>query len=519
MMSKEIGLTLDRLFYRTLMVNPDEKIIYKDTYLTYKDFFKNSVKIANSLNESGFKNINIGIMDWNTIEYAELLYAIPFSGNVAHPINIRLPPENLIKTIIEAKDSVIFFSKDMIPLIEKIKNLDIIPKKNLFYIGSEANGYNNFLDLLNNSNEKLNLNINENDPIMILFTSGTTGTPKGVKYTSREMILSIWSMLTQLSAFEGNSRLSSKDVVFSLIPFYHLISWGSLYISTLLGAKYVMDGKFDTESILNAIKDNKVTWMAMVPTMLYQLLSSKNADIMNGMKILIGGSVIPSGLVKMAMQRNIELTSIYGFTDGLGAGIGTLKQKGSRTKEEEYYDSTAFFTPLPLTEYYFDESKGGEIYFRAPWLPNEYFNLPKEESDKAYTKDGWFLPGDAGSIEKDGKIKIIDRTKDLIKSGGEFIPSMKLEDLISELESVELVAVVGKNNPQWIERPWAFVKLKKGKNFNEKDAREHLEEYVKKGIIEKWWIPDKFIIIDDMPLTGTGKIDKKVLKDKINNSE
>jgi Acyl-CoA synthetases (AMP-forming)/AMP-acid ligases II len=255
--------------------------------------------------------------------------------------------------------------------------------------------------------------------------------------------------------------LSSKDVVFSLIPFYHLISWGSLYISTLLGAKYVMDGKFDTESILNAIKDNKVTWMAMVPTMLYQLLSSKNADIMNGMKILIGGSVIPSGLVKMAMQHNIELTSIYGFTDGLGAGIGTLKQKGSRTKEEEYYDSTAFFTPLPLTEYYFDESKGGEIYFRAPWLPNEYFNLPKEESDKAYTKDGWFLPGDAGSIEKDGKIKIIDRTKDLIKSGGEFIPSMKLEDLISELESVELVAVVGKNNPQWIERPWAFVKLKK----------------------------------------------------------
>ncbi|HEM55919.1 MAG TPA: AMP-dependent synthetase [Thermodesulfobium narugense] len=514
-MPKKVNLTLDRLFYRTLLVNPDEKIVYKDRYITYNNLFKNSCKIANALNELGFKNKNIAVMDWNTIEFAELLYGIPFSGNLIHSVNIRLPPDELIKTIVSANDSVIFFSKDMLPIIEKIKSLGIIPKENLIIMGEESAEYKNMNDMIKNSSDKLNLNINENDLVMILFTSGTTGIPKGVKYSSKDIILAVWSILTLLSSYEGNSRLNSKDVIFSLIPFYHIFSWGTLYISTLLGSKYVMDGKFDVESTLNAIEKNKVTWMSMVPTMLYALLSSKDAHKMNGMKILIGGSAIPSGLVKNAIDHNIELTSIYGFTDGLIGGIGTLKGKGSRKKEEEYYISTAYFTPAPFTEYYFDESKGGEIYFRAPWLPDEYFNIPKEESLKSFTEDGWFRPGDAGSIESEGKIKIKDRIKDLIKSGGEFIPTMILENLISELEPVELVAVVGKEDLKWIERPWAVIKTKKGKNFNEKEARKHLEKYAREGIIEKWWIPDRFILIDDMPLTGTGKIDKKILKDKI----
>ncbi len=514
--NEHIGLTLDRLFYQTLLRNPDEYLVYKNEKITYRELYRKSAGISNSLINSEYRGKTIGILDWNSIMFSELLYAVPLGRSIVHPINIRLPAEQMIRTIKSAGDEAIFFSHDFKPLVDKIVSLGLLPKNRVYSLDSEINDYQNFQDSFAKENSNTFPATKETDNASILFTSGTTDEPKGILYTQRDIVLAIWTILTLLSAYEGNSRLSSRDHIFSLIPYYHLWSWGTLYISTLIGARYVMDGKFDPESTINLIEREKVTWMSMVPTMLYALLSSPNADKLSGMKILIGGAAIPSGLVNSAIKKGIELTSIYGFTDGLIAGIGTLKNKGSRPPTEEYEISTNSITPAPFSEYEFDEKNGGEIKFRAPWLPQGYFNN-KEESLRAYDDSGWFRPGDAGYLDGYGNVRISDRIKDLIKSGAEFIPSALIENAVSEIESVEMAAVVGKEDVRWGERPWCFIKVRKGKIFNEDEAREALKNAVSSGKMKEWWIPDRFVIIDEMPLTSTGKIDKKVLRDKLRN--
>jgi len=513
--NKSIGLTLDRLFTQTLMRNPAEYLLYKDRRITYKDFRNESALISNAIINSDLGGKTIGVLDWNTIEFSELLYGIPLGHSIIHPVNIRLPPDQMIRTIKSARDKALFFSKDFAPLVEKIISLGLIEREKVYALGEFQGGYNYFKDLLHGeTNTKFPESL-ETDKASVLFTSGTTNEPKGIIYSQRDMVLAIWSILTMLSSYDGNSRISSKDIIFSLIPYYHIWSWGTLYFATMLGSRYVMDGRFDPESTLSLIEREKVTWMSMVPTMLYSLLSSPNSDKLNGMKILIGGAAIPIGLVNMALKKNIELTSIYGFTDGLIAGIGTLKRKGSREKYDEFEISTNSITPAPYTEFEFDSSKGGEIKFRAPWLPEGYFNNP-EESSKAYSEDGWFMPGDAGYLDSEGNIRIADRIKDLIKSGAEFIPSAIVENAISNIDSVEMAAVIGKEDLKWGERPWCFVKLRNGMTFNEKELRDALSKMVQDGKIKEWWIPDKFLQIDEMPLTSTGKIDKKNLRERIN---
>lgn len=512
--NKSIGLTLDRLFTQTLMRNPDEYLLYKDRRITYKDFRNESALISNAIINSDLGGKTIGVLDWNTIEFSELLYGIPLGHSIIHPVNIRLPPDQMIRTVKSAKDEALFFSKDFAPLVEKIISLGLIERERVYALGEFQGDYNYFKDLLHcETNTKFPGSL-ETDKASVLFTSGTTNEPKGIIYSQRDMVLAIWSILTMLSSYDGNSRISSKDIIFSLIPYYHIWSWGTLYFATMLGSRYVMDGRFDPESTLLLIEREKVTWMSMVPTMLYSLLSSPNSDRLNGMKILIGGAAIPTGLVNMALKKNIELTSIYGFTDGLIAGIGTLKRKGSREKYDEFEISTNSITPAPYTEFEFDSSKGGEIKFRAPWLPEGYFNNAVESS-KAYSEDGWFMPGDAGYFDSEGNIRIADRVKDLIKSGAEFIPSAIIENAISNIDSVEMAAVIGKEDLKWGERPWCFVKLRNGMTFNEEEFRDALSKMVQDGNIKEWWIPDKFIQIDEMPLTSTGKIDKKNLRERI----
>jgi len=511
---RKVGLTLDRLFYSTLITARDKKLIYKDMHMTYYEFYKNVVKLSNGLNERYNKGTRMAVLDWNTLPYLQLLFGIPCSGNVIHPVNIRLPVDQIILTIKDARDNVLFVSKEFLPIAQKIENLGLI-KSDDIYLLDESSDYRSYSEILDFADDNPNFNLDENDPAFVLFTSGTTGNPKEVIYTHKQIILAPWSILTLLSAYPGNARLNSKDVMFSLIPNYHIFSWGTPFIATMIGADYVLDGKFDVTSTIEAIRKNRVTWMSMVPTMLYALLSHPSSDVLNGMKILIGGSPIPSGLVKAATAKGIELTSIYGFTDGLIAGIGGILEEDSNLDfEKRNILSTLGMIPAPFSEFKVEktlEGEIGEIYFRAPWLPGGYENN-KEKTLQTFTEDGWFKPGDAGKISN-GRVEIMDRTKDLIKSGAEFIPSALIESAISDLPEVESVAVIGVPHEKWVERPIAIVKTKNNLNFDENKAREYLMKLVESGKIQKWWIPDKFIQTDNIPLTGTGKIDKKVLKD------
>jgi acyl-CoA synthetase (AMP-forming)/AMP-acid ligase II len=516
---KEVELTLDRLFYQTLSRRPDEELAYKESKVPYKTMFRNVLRTSDALYRSGLKGRRVAVLDWNTPEFAELLYAIPLAGAAIHPVNVRLPPEEMLKTMKFADDRAVFFSSDFLPLIKKVESLGWIPKERLFFLGQgDAASFRTHADLSASGSEGFEPGVKEDDEASVLFTSGTTGDPKGVSYSHKKTLLAGWTIATLLSAYKGNARLRSDDVVMSLIPFYHLWSWGTLYFSTMLGNRYVMDGRFDPNSILQAVAREHVTWMSMVPTMLYSLLVHRDAEVLRGIKVLIGGSPVPSGLVKSAEAKGIELAMIYGFTDGLIASIATVNEGlGPLSTEARNEISVTSTTPAPLSEVRIlkpDEGSPGEVLFRSPWLPPGYFTSP-DKTRESFDYEGWFHPGDAGELDAYGNLRILDRTKDLIKSGAEFIPSAKVESALSEAPGVELVAVVGRADPKWGERPVAFIKPKANVPFDPVKVKEHLESYVAQGKLNRWWIPEEFLPIDDMPMTGTGKLDKKKLRERL----
>ncbi|MEM0366848.1 MAG: AMP-binding protein [Acidilobaceae archaeon] len=516
---REIELTLDRLFYQTLLRKPEEGIVYRGSVLTYRSLFNNVKRIADALYHSDLRGHRIAVLDWNTPEYAELLFGIPLSGSSIHPVNVRLPLEEILKTIKLAGDRAVFFSSDFLPIVKKIESLGLVPKDHIFFIGDgDSHGYKTYTDLRASGSDKFEFNVKETDEASVLFTSGTTGEPKGVSYSHKKIILGVWAMITLLSAYPGNSRLTSVDTVLSLIPFYHLWSWGTLYISTMLGNRYVLIPRFEPNNVIQAIEAEKVTWMTAVPTMLYALLAHPQSEKLRGLKVLIGGSPIPYGLVKIARAKGVELAMIYGFTEGLVAGIATVNERYGLLPREARDDiSASTITPAPLSEIRVErlpESQLGEILFRSPWLPRGYFTSV-EKTREAFDPDGWLHSGDAGDIDAYGNLRILDRTKDLIKSGAEFIPSALIESFISELPWIESVAVVGRPDEKWVERPIAFIKTRYNEPLNPEKIREHLENYVSQGKLNRWWIPDEFIQVDTMPITGTGKIDKKALKNKI----
>ncbi|MGC8516162.1 MAG: AMP-binding protein [Thermoplasmata archaeon] len=505
----KIGLTLDRLFYQTLIRSREKRVIYKNESKTYGQLYEDVLQLSHGLSEKYHSGTRMAVLDWNTIPYMQLLFAIPCSGNVIHPVNMRLPLEELIKTVQAADDRVLFFSKEFLPIAKKIQAIGLISSKDMYLIdGSDT--YSSYSDLFKSGAER-SFDIDENTTASVLFTSGTTGTPKEIIYSHRKITMAIWSILTLLSAYPGNSRMNSNDVIFSLIPNYHLWSWGTPYVATMIGADYVMDGKFDLAGTIEAISRNKVTWMSMVPTMLYGLLSHTSSAF-KGLKVLVGGSPIPSGLINAASAKGVELTSIYGFSDGLIAGIGSIMEDEQELGKRNVL-STGAMIPAPFSEYQVkktSEGEFGEIHFRSPWLPERYEN-DKEKSAESFTADGWFRTGDAGALNN-GRVQVSDRIKDLIKSGAEFIPSAILESTISDIPEVESVAVIGIPDSRWGERPLAYIKTRSNQRFDESSARNYLMSMVDAGKMQKWWIPDRFVTIEAMPMTGTGKIDKKALR-------
>ncbi|WP_297217747.1 AMP-binding protein [Thermoplasma sp.] len=494
------GLTLDRLFHKTIRTGRGTGLKDGKSELTYGEFYDRILNIAMNLHRDVGENRVISVMDWNTINFALLIYAIPLSGNILHPVDVRQPPDQIIASMKEAGSTYLIYSRDFGKLAGAAVSSGILPEDRVFDQEGLVSQYGTF------GGGKLWLpEIHEDRTASILFSSGTTGKPKGVKYRHRDIVLTIWAMETNLSAFPGPARLTSSDTVFSLIPFFHLWSWGTLFISTLIGSNYILGGRFEPTNTIRLIKENRATWMSMVPTM-FNAIVGTDQNALDHLKILIGGSAIPSGIINFASDHRIEITGIYGFTDGLAAGIGTsdiADDFGARNA-----DAVNSITPLVFTE--FDtEGENKELKFRSPWIPDGYFNA---ESEKAY-RDGWFYPGDSAEITEDGKIRIRDRIKDLIKSGGEFIPSALLEYYISNIGDVGDVAVIGVKDEKWVERPVAFYRTRTGKPLDEEVIRSYLRDLASKGSIKEWWIPDRFIFMNSMPMTGTGKIDKKTLRE------
>ena len=517
-MPNELGFTVHHVIRRAATLCPDVEVVWGKGELGYGDVYRRVISLANSLLSLGIrKGTVIGVADWNTLPMFEIHYAAAMIGAVVYPVNIRLPPDQIAYTIKVAEVEWLFYSEDFAALSK------LVSKDKTVSLGSTCNARYCYDDLVKNRESKEpEVEVSGNDYFSILFTSGTTGLPKAVRYTHEKIIHGALAIVYQLGLYNTPASLHQGDVIMPLIPFYHIHSWGSFIHAPYLCNKYVLMGRFTPDNVLTLIEREKVTWINAVPTMVYMLIEAAEKlgklGILRNLKALVGGMPISSGLAKRMHELGIRFSSIYGGTDMLATSISIAPNKYNTV--DEYLDYIRLTThPVPFVEIRIvDPSTGkdvgpnqvGEVWIRAPWLPYEYYKDP-DKTKESYV-GSWFRTGDVGMVTSDGGLRVLDRLKDVIKSGGEWIPTSILESIISNIPGVELVAVIGKPHEKWGERPIAVVKPREGYNLTKEMIYDALNREVASGRIPKWWIPDDIVFTSNIPLTSTGKIDKKELR-------
>lgn len=482
---------LDRA--RTLF--SDSTVSDGTNHRTYGETYSNAERTAGGLSDLGVTQGDVvAVADWNTPDFFELVYAITGMGAILYPVNLNLPPEQIGYTLEKSDARYLLFSSDFAELAGQFPGETI-------KIGDLEQG------------EPVSLQVEQETSAIMLFTSGTTGKPKPVRYTHEEFVQGGLSIAHQLAEYDTPASLSGSDTILPGIPMFHLLSWGSPIIAPHLGADLVLPGQFDPETLASLVTDETATWTNLVPTMVRQLLTTDAS--LEGFKVLAGGSTIQSDLATQMRDRGIEFSTIYGGTDMLAASISIWTEHARNNGKYDYLRRVTH--PVPFGEFRLAHREGmgedmGEIQFRAPWVPGEYYELP-EASAETFV-DGWFNTGDIGRRMPDGGLRILDRIDDTIKSGGEWIPSSILESIISETQSVGNAAVIGRPDEEWGERPVAVVEPAAGE-FDTESVTQHLETAVDEGRINDWWIPDDFVTLEELPLTSTGKIKKETLREEL----
>jgi len=528
------NLNFKNLFHDAEELFGDREIVYLDRRVKYREFFPRVRRVCNGLREIGVQRGDVvGVLDWDTTTYMELYYAIPMYGAVLHTVNIRYPPELIYLTMAHAGDKYVVIRDEFVPLIENYSSLFDFVKGWIIYSDTgkipetKLSPAYNYEDLAKGP-ECDPPDLDENTWATIFYTSGTTGMPKGVTFTQRNLALHTLALVAETKL--DPLSLTDQDVIMSLVPMFHVHSWGIPYVSIFMGSKYVLPGRYDFGRILELIGREGVTFSTLVPSILYMILTHPKVDeyrdALRRWKVVVGGAALPKGLATKAREYGITVVGGYGLSET--CPVLTIAVKNDRTRGMSYDEAFDYMistgVPIPMAHVRVIGSDGrdvprdgatiGEIVARAPWLTPGYYGDP--EKTKELWRDGWLHTGDIAVVDPLGYIHIVDREKDAIKSGGEFIPTLVVENLISEISQVGEVAIVGKPDPKWGERPVAFV-VRRG-NVSESDVIANLQRHVDAGRIQKWWIPDAVIFLDEMPKTSTNKIDKKELRKRLEGS-
>ncbi|MFW6080529.1 MAG: fatty acid--CoA ligase [Desulfosalsimonas sp.] len=528
-------LLIKHILETPLIYAPEQEIVYRDLHrYTYRDLNRRVHQLANMLEDQGVKpGQTVAVMDWDSHRYLECFFAVPMMGAVLHTINIRLSPEQLIYTINHAEDDVILVNEEFLPMLEAVKDKFETVKKIILLSDtgktpdtslSLAGEYNELLD--KSSAEYDFPDFDENTMATTFYTTGTTGLPKGVFFSHRQLVMHTYGMLASMSAYESQAHITSKDVYMPMTPMFHVHAWGVPYVMTLLGAKQVYPGKYEPEMLLKLIVGQKVTFSHCVPTIMHMLVSSpaiKQFDL-TGWKVIIGGSALPRGLCREALKLGINIWAAYGMSETcplLTAAI--LKPQMLEWSEEEQIKMRCR-TGRPAPNVYLqiwdpegnplphDGQSTGEVVVRSPWLTQGYVKDP-EKSEELW-QGGWLHTGDIGYVDTEGYLQITDRLKDVIKTGGEWISSLTLEDIISQHEAVSEAAAIGIPDEKWGERPLVMVVLKDSHKdkISEDELKDFFMKSVDAGEIPKYGVPNRVQIVDEIPKTSVGKINKKELR-------
>jgi fatty-acyl-CoA synthase len=526
-------LLIKNLLQSPTVDDPQQVIIYRDqARFSYAEFRQRICRLANALTGIGVKaGDTVAVMDWDSHRYLEAFYAVPMLGAVLHTVNIRLSPEQILYTIDHAEDDYILINEEFLPLMEQIKGrIDTVKDYVLLQEGQQqpetsltfAGEYETLLDAADDYFDFPDFD--ENTRATTFYTTGTTGMPKGVYFSHRQLVLHTLGGLAALGTATTQGRLHQQDVYMPITPMFHVHAWGIPYMATSLGLKQVYPGKYAPDMLLKLIDKEKVTFSHCVPTILHLLMNHPSfAQIdLSHWKVLIGGAALPKNMCRTAMERGIDIYSGYGMSETCPILTVAQVTKEDLTDEEETDIRCKTGRPLPLVDLRIvDEAMNevpadgehvGEIVVRSPWLTQGY--LKDQRNSETLWRGGYLHTGDVANQDKKNYVKITDRIKDVIKIGGEWVSSLEVEDMLAAYPGVAEVAVIGLPDDKWGEKPLALVVKKEGAELAEKELSHHLHSFVDKGMISKQIVLLKVRFVTAIDKTSVGKINKRLLREK-----
>ncbi|RUM39194.1 MAG: fatty acid--CoA ligase [Desulfobulbus sp.] len=526
-------LNIKNLLKAPVVDNPEQEIVYRDLHrYSYADFRKRICRLANALTKLGVKaGDTVAVMDWDSHRYLECFYAIPMLGAVLHTVNIRLSTEQILYTVDHAEDDYLLVHEDFLPQLEQIKGrMDTV--KGFVLLQDSGKAPETSLDLvgeyeaiLAGAGDEFEFpDLDENTRATTFYTTGTTGMPKGVYFSHRQLVLHTLGGMAALATVVDQGRLHQGDVYMPITPMFHVHAWGMPYIATSLGLKQVYPGKYAPETLLRLIEKEKVTFSHCVPTILHLLMNHPlfHEIDLSHWKVMIGGAVLPKAMCKAALARGIDIFSGYGMSETCPVLTIAHVTEKELSEDEELEIRCKTGRPLPLVELKIvdeqmtpvpaDGASVGEIVVRSPWLTQGY--LKDQRNSENLWLNGYLHTGDVAYRDKNNFIKITDRIKDVIKIGGEWISSLEVEDLLAVYPGVSEVAVVGLPDEKWGERPLALVVKQQGADPTAKELRRHIRGFVDKGVISKQVVLLKVRFVDAIDKTSVGKVNKRLLREK-----
>ncbi len=527
-------LLIKNLLFFPVIDEPDQEIVYRNQRFTYRELRQRIARLANALTALGIKQGDtVAVMDWDSHRYLECFFAVPMIGAVLHTINVRLSPEQILYTIDHAEDDLLLVNSEFLPILEQIRGrIDTvrgfvllndepaIPETSIEFAGE-------YESLLNSASPEFSFpDFDENSRATTFYTTGTTGMPKGVYFSHRQLVLHTMGVLGVLGSAVGQGSFNRSDVYMPITPMFHVHAWGIPFVATMLGVKQVYPGRYIPETLLELVEREKVTFSHCVPTILHMLLRHPNSARMDlsGWKLIIGGASMSRSLCIEAMKRGIDVFTGYGMSET--CPILTISQLSPEMLELPDDEQAAIRCKtgrtLPLVELKIvdekfneqprDDKTPGEIIVRAPWLTQGY--LKDHKASERLWEGGYLHTGDVAVQNKQGYVKITDRIKDLIKVAGEWVSSLELEDMIAHHPAVSEVAVIGIPDEKWGERPLALVVAKHDMSVTEKELAHHIKEYADTGVINKHVVLLKVKLVDTIDKTSVGKTNKVALREK-----
>ena len=544
-MNSEFSLLIKGLLNGPLQHAPQQQIISDGlSSYSYVEFIERLNRFGQLLERFGVGQGDVvAIMDWDTHRYLESFFAVPMLGATLHTVNIRLSPSQIAYTIDHAEDDVILFHVDFLPLLEDVMpqvkrdvrliimrdSPDIELPQTMLQIEAI------FDELFLNTDPYFSFpDFDENIRATTFYTTGTTGDPKAVAYSHRQLVLHTMGILATLGPMSANNRFHNRDVYMPITPMFHVHAWGFPYAATMLGLKQIYPGRYVPNRLMELVSEHKVTFSHCVPTILHMLLdcdATASADLSNW-KVIIGGSALPRGLAERALARGINLFSAYGLSETCPfltvahldpndeGRIDARLKTGQPAAMVEIRVVDEAMNDVPR-----DGKTVGEIVARAPWLTKAY--LKDEAATAALWHGGYMHTGDVGRFDEEGSLIITDRVKDVIKSGGEWVSSLTLENIASTVPGVAEVAAIGIPDPLWGERPMLLVVQDNPNKPAASDQKNAIQKMIKMafkeasdaGVISKWAAPDRIDMADEIAKTSVGKIDKKRLRAQIIEAE